>query len=510
MVAIKVLKNSLSQKSKLLISLILILGAFLRFYHLSTKSFWHDETATVNIAKAQVPQILELTVRQKTWNQVMTDQAQLGFFGDGHPPLLYLLVHFMFGLFGPSEFTARFFSALAGTISVLLFYLIVKRLLNEKTALLGSFLFALSPLQIHISQEARPHAIGGMFSLLMIFLLVKYLQEKKNKFPLEWLLSTTGGIFSSYVNIALYFLLFAFGTFTLYIKKEHKRLKKWAISNIPMFILIGLEIFLARHHFLSAAPQTFQPTNRLKKIGAILVRYSSGYIIKPIKTEAGAIASFKNIENLLLYIFASLVFAIAIMGFFKIKERMPKQLITLFLFAFAIIIAFLPLNYISPRYFMFIFASYLLALSSGILSLKKKSYIITLLIVSVSLYSLIIYYPLKENPEHPENYREMALYLKKNANQRDILIQFASSVNVFAYLEKNELPSKAILNPKEFKTASKGYQRVWFPWQAEMGDPYPGKLFLVKAMEPHQKISKIMPFGKNLYLFCIENIKNKK
>src|SRR3989344_3216677 len=48
-----------------------------------------------------------------------------------HPPFFFLIQHWFFGLFGDSLFIARLPSALAGIVSVFLFFLIFQKLLSK-------------------------------------------------------------------------------------------------------------------------------------------------------------------------------------------------------------------------------------------------------------------------------------------------------------------------------------------------------------------------------------------
>ncbi|RPJ73982.1 MAG: phospholipid carrier-dependent glycosyltransferase [Alphaproteobacteria bacterium] len=124
----------------ILLGLILILGTILRFYGLGVESYWLDEVATTIEARQSIGQLL--TVGR-------LDQ----------PPAYYLPMHFWLRTFGDSEASLRSFSAIAGIGSIILIYLIGRRLFGKEVGLLSAFFMALSDFQISISQEAINYSL---------------------------------------------------------------------------------------------------------------------------------------------------------------------------------------------------------------------------------------------------------------------------------------------------------------------------------------------------------------
>lgn len=89
-------------------------AAALRFYALGAQSLWVDETGT--LLNACFPQ---------------ESIAHFAFHDSNSPPLYFWCVALLTRLFGPTEFGARFLSALCGTLSVPLLYFLVRRLQNN-------------------------------------------------------------------------------------------------------------------------------------------------------------------------------------------------------------------------------------------------------------------------------------------------------------------------------------------------------------------------------------------
>ena len=100
-------------------------------------------------------------------------------FGDYKPPgYIYAAVPSV-GIFGLNEFAVRFPSALAGTLAVLVTYFLTRKLFSKrKIALLASFFLAISPWSIHFSRVAFEANLAALFSLIGIYLFVKFTKDR--------------------------------------------------------------------------------------------------------------------------------------------------------------------------------------------------------------------------------------------------------------------------------------------------------------------------------------------
>src|SRR5579863_5196790 len=97
---------------------------------------------------------------------------------DDHPPLYYLLQHFWTALFGNSEFALRALSALAGSVALVVFYMLAKRILKDRMATaLAMWLFAFSLRQVWYSREARAYEVASLFALTALCTLIVFLEK---------------------------------------------------------------------------------------------------------------------------------------------------------------------------------------------------------------------------------------------------------------------------------------------------------------------------------------------
>ncbi len=119
----------------------------LRVYRLGAASLWYDEAFSVDLARHQI------------WQPV-----------DAHPPLFYLTLRLWMALAGPSEFTARFLSVMAGMLTVALFAATAMRIgrsLMARTVALG--VAATLPFWVWESREARMYAALGFWAALALY-----------------------------------------------------------------------------------------------------------------------------------------------------------------------------------------------------------------------------------------------------------------------------------------------------------------------------------------------------
>lgn len=220
---------SKSWKSIVLLSLIIILGAALRFYDLGVQSYWNDEFATLIAAQQGVEQNLDLG----QW---------------ARPPAYYLIAHFWLEFFGTSETATRFLSALFGIASVPLIFLVARELFGKRIGLLSAFLMAVSEFQIYYSQETRFYSLFGLMTLLSFFLFIRAL--------------TSGRKFHFVLYVVATILLFyshAFGVFVLaaqnlYFFLRWKRLRRdrlaWFVCQTLILLAIAPALIAILWNFM--------------------------------------------------------------------------------------------------------------------------------------------------------------------------------------------------------------------------------------------------------------------
>jgi hypothetical protein len=126
---------------------IVLLALGLRLARLTFQPLWWDEGWSVYFATTPVENLMELTAV------------------DIHPPLYYLLLHLWIGLVGAGPLAVRLLSALVGTATIPLLYLVGKRLFGTRAGVLAALLLAISPFHIYYSQEVRMYGLVTLLGL---------------------------------------------------------------------------------------------------------------------------------------------------------------------------------------------------------------------------------------------------------------------------------------------------------------------------------------------------------
>lgn len=96
-----------------------------------------------------------------------------------HPPFFFFLQHIFMKLLGINLFTIRLPVVLAGIGSVILIYLIVRRLFSQMTALLSALLLSINPYHIWISRIGLQDGVVIFLLLLILWLWLKAEEDKK-------------------------------------------------------------------------------------------------------------------------------------------------------------------------------------------------------------------------------------------------------------------------------------------------------------------------------------------
>ncbi len=139
---------------------IILLGFVLRTVNLGTQNLWIDEAFTY-FAVTQ-PDLLTALAR------------------DVHPPLYFALVRGWSELVGTSEFALRYFSVLAGVVSIAVMYRLGRALRRDDVtlALTAALLLAVAEMESYTAQEARSYSLVVLWALLATWAYVGWLRVR--------------------------------------------------------------------------------------------------------------------------------------------------------------------------------------------------------------------------------------------------------------------------------------------------------------------------------------------
>jgi uncharacterized membrane protein len=139
----------------------MIAALLLRLYDLGEESLWLDEISSATRAQWSMGELI------RTITSI------------GMKPLHEIMLHYWIKLFGSSEFSVRFPSAVFGVACVFLLYRVGALMFNKRTALLSALLVSLSSFHLYYSQEARPYALLAMLTLFSMYFFLRLIREQR-------------------------------------------------------------------------------------------------------------------------------------------------------------------------------------------------------------------------------------------------------------------------------------------------------------------------------------------
>lgn len=162
--------------------------------------------------------------------------------GGGQNVLLsYLMIPFI-KILGLTALAIRLPMAILGCISLVIMYLLLKKIANKKIAIIGLFFFAICPWHIMKSRWGLESNLFPDLILIFIYLLIKGLEDK-NKI-LYYLAFVVAGISAYSYGTSYYFLpVFLIPLLIILIKKEKITIGQ-AILSLTIVGIVSLPVIL--------------------------------------------------------------------------------------------------------------------------------------------------------------------------------------------------------------------------------------------------------------------------
>jgi 4-amino-4-deoxy-L-arabinose transferase-like glycosyltransferase len=141
------------------ISLLVLVGFFVRVVSIDAQSLWRDEVDALRFATL-------------SWSEMLNNFTRPGWNG----PLFYLQLRGWIVFTGTSEYALRFLSLVFGVLCLPLIYVLGRRLLSPAVGLISALLATTSPYLIWYSQEAKMYTLVLTLALLAIYSLRRALE----------------------------------------------------------------------------------------------------------------------------------------------------------------------------------------------------------------------------------------------------------------------------------------------------------------------------------------------
>jgi 4-amino-4-deoxy-L-arabinose transferase-like glycosyltransferase len=415
---------------------IVMVAACLRFFQLGTHSLWLDE-------------IWQAVVTSEPWMKMIRLVSV-----DVHPPLDMISEKIAVGLFGHSDFVVRLPACLYGTITVILVWLFVRKILSEESALLTSALVAFSPLAIAYSQEARMYSLFFMLSVGLTYTSVRFL-EKPNIYK-AIALGLAGGLLLLTQYFSIFIIAFYFSATGILLFFSPSQNKSKNILLLGLGALLAMLIFLPwlpillkqMHGMGNDAGAPFQPNLNFFKF--ILNGFS-------VNTGGG--------EGPWFYSF--LLFFLAGLGLAIYKGK--KAVIFMGTFFIGIVLFFWGLSFfkevVALRRIIFLLPFFLTVIAYAIESLLpgKFKYSLECGLIGIVLFMTvpIYHYHFDGRPDFKPNWKMAAKYIAQHSNsdERVIATEIYSRTCLGYYLEPQ---ASYIITRPDFKDQTNNISaKIW-------------------------------------------------
>lgn len=218
----------------LILLVILVIAALLRFYNYSSFSYSNDELSAI------------MRLRYNTFAELVAN----GFYVDGHPGGIQVFLWYWVKLFGDSEASVRLPFVVAGVLSVLMVFKIGKFAFGSVSGLFASASLSFLQFPLLYSQIARPYGSGMLFSLLFIWFWLKVVFEE-NQEKKQLLINLTGFSISAALCMYNHYFSFLFALITgvsglLFIPRQ--RLVKYILAAVFACILFLPHLYITLNH----------------------------------------------------------------------------------------------------------------------------------------------------------------------------------------------------------------------------------------------------------------------
>lgn len=397
--------------------LILLLGTALRILNLlSNKAFWNDELFSVLLARKPFLDVF------------------YGAVADVHPPGHLFVLHAFYSLFGDVDWSYRLPSVIAGSTLIVIVYLLAREFFEKASALLASFLIAISPYFMQLSNEARSYSLTVLLMTGMSYSFIKSFCGKISGSVGIWRRTyEISAILCAYIDHFTWIWLFMVNIFLLL----NGKFKKCFSSHLRIFLFGLPALLLTTYQIFFSTEKTVQKyfvlMPSVKKIFAVLWHAATGYSYSGLSQESLAIYSADPFFWLAVIAYGSFLIAITI-GVFKA----PKH-ISLFVLLSSmvpmILLCFLYPTRLESRYVSFVVPPLIIFAAVGFRQLKYRWVWLSPIIV-LSLYFTFKTLAMPWDPIHREDHRADIDYAFQVATKNDAVCGLKRQVEYYGPKEK--------------------------------------------------------------------------
>lgn len=191
-----------------------------------------------------------------------------------YPDFGYFSLSFSLRLFGRTVAGLRMLAVLIGTVSVLLTYLLTRRLLGRQAALVAAFLLAAQHYHIHFSRLGSINIFDTLFTPLLVYLVVCGLRRQRpGWFAAAGLAMGVGQYFYNGAKM----LPFVLVAFVIYLALVRRDLLRANLANLGVLALGAVLAFIPMGLYEIAHPGSF--TGRVSQVSI----FHSGWLAREVE-----------------------------------------------------------------------------------------------------------------------------------------------------------------------------------------------------------------------------------
>lgn len=178
---------------------------------------WFDENYSIMLAQQPLDELLRLTGV------------------DAHPPLFYILLKAWGSVFGWTELSLRFMSAILASVTVGVVAVLIRRLFTVRTALAVLPFLVLAPFWLRYGYEIRMYALAGLIGALASVVLLSAIKAKNNRrLWVLYAILVAAGIYTLYMTAVIWLAHFVW--LMIYHRKRFWR-QPWLLSYVGALVL---------------------------------------------------------------------------------------------------------------------------------------------------------------------------------------------------------------------------------------------------------------------------------
>jgi 4-amino-4-deoxy-L-arabinose transferase-like glycosyltransferase len=428
--------------------LITVLLAFgLRLYAIDRQDIWGDEAFSIWLSSQALP-------------QVVAGGA------DTHPPFYPFLLHLWLRMAGSPPLVTRFLSAMIGTLTVPVVYLLGQWAFGRMTGGLAALLAAVSPVLVYYSQETRMYGLVTLLTATSVYWTLRIMREPRSS--AVWLAYTLSTLAAAYTHYYAFFVILAQN---LIVVLSWGRRRRW--SDLGRWLAVQGALALAYLPWVAVQVRFLS--------GKASARFDEWDLPTAWRIAGETFAAFgagQAVPRLTAGLLSALFLAAIVAGLVALfRRRQPEPWLIVAYFLLPLLLAWavnpiMPFFY--PRYLLLSVPAFYLLAAWGVMVWgrlwRPLSAVGALVLLLGSGYALWGYY--SDDAYLKGRYGQMMAYLQANAQPGDGLI-LANQLQrpLYAYYQPEELEAHffpryeyALEDPRtarDLATLAERHARLW-------------------------------------------------